>query len=133
MLRFKFFRERCRFNVEQITLIIADCITVVSLVYDFRNISHYRKHIKLLSAGEKCKFLKESATKKISTCTHPNHKRIFANGMCLNDCSKRLGENVEISTFEYLEKHNPFFIFKFILEIISGLFFLFATIYTSRI
>lgn len=104
-----------------IVIIIADIFAVLSLILDLWNLDYYLQHIKLLSEDERCKYLKINRNEGVSKCTHPRHIKLFSNGLCSPTCSKRLGENVEVSTFDSLTKNNFLFIMRLIIEIIVSI------------
>ena len=94
--------------------LFSELFVIISLIIDLTNLTNYLNHKKLLSEDERCKFLKINEDYK-SKCSHPSHKRLFKNGSCPQSCSKRLGENVDLSTFDALLKENGMYVFKLIL------------------
>lgn len=97
-------------------LLIADFVSIIYLIYDIWICIHVSKHIKYMSADEVCKFLNNK-----TECSHPSMKKQFLknNGFCSEKCSKRLGENVGISTIDSLKQNNIFFFIRMIIEVIS--------------
>ncbi len=108
-----------------IAIITTEIFAILSLILDLYNLWSYLYHIKLSSLEEECKFLKTNHLEGESKCTHPKCNKLFKNGICAKKCKKRLGNNVDLSTFEALSKNNPIVIIRLIIEIFVSIFLLF--------